>query len=124
MKNDLFTAILVAIIGVVVSYLICNTFYGEIPPYTFSTIDEVVSADYTEPDPAIFNFRAINPTVEVYVGDCDGSDDYEKCINESNGEGQIKEDIINEGQEDEDSKSSDKESSNDSSSSSSNKRNQ
>lgn len=124
MKNDLFTAILVAIIGVVVSYLICNTFYGEIPPYTFSTINEVVSADYTEPDSAIFNFRAINPTVEVYVGDCDGSDDYEKCINESNGEGQIKEDIINEGQEDEDSKSSDKESSNDSSSSSSNKRNQ
>ena len=30
MKNDLLTSILVAILGIVISYLICNTFYGRL----------------------------------------------------------------------------------------------
>ena len=116
MKNDLATAILVAILGVVISYFACNTFFGEIPPYTFSTLSETITADLADPDPEVFNYSAINPTVEVYVGDCDGSDDYEACINENN-QGQVSEDVVNEGKE---SNKSDKSNSDDSS----NQRNQ
>ena len=97
MKKDLFTSILVAILGIFISYLVCNTFYGEIPPYQFNSIQETVSADLAEPDSGIFNYRAINPTVEVYVGDCDVNSNDEKCINNESDEGQIDKSVINGG---------------------------
>lgn len=83
MKNDLVTSIVVAIVGILIAYFVCNLFAGDIPEFSFSTIDSSVSADLVDPDPEVFNYKAINPTVEVYVGNCEGSDNYEECINGS-----------------------------------------
>ena len=112
MKNDLATAILVTIVGVAISYLVCNMFFGDIPPFAFKTLQEVTPTELAEPNSNVFNSRSINPTVEVYVGDCEDNDDYEACINGGSDQGQINQDVINEGGS---SKDSDKSNSNNSS---------
>ena len=84
MKTDLFTSILAAIIGVLISYFGVNLFIGEIEPYSFPFLSNTVSVDLADPDPEIFNYKALNPTVEVYVGDCDELDEFGQCINVTN----------------------------------------
>ena len=69
MKNDLFTSIVVAVLGIVASFIICNFFTGEIEPASVKTVDDSFSIDIAEPNIEVFNYRAINPTVEVYIGD-------------------------------------------------------
>ncbi len=76
MKSDLATSIAIAIVGVLIAYFTCNLLTGEIPGFSFSAIDSSTSSDFAdlaEPNPEIFNYKAINPTVEVYVGN--GSSD-------------------------------------------------
>ena len=87
MKKELATAIGAAIFGVIASYLICNLFIGEIQPVTFSTVDETVTTDLASPSPEVFNYKALNPTVEVYVGDCAEFDISGNCITGTTGEG-------------------------------------
>jgi hypothetical protein len=86
MKNDLATAIVVAILGVVIAYFGCNMFTGEIEPVSVKTVDSSFSTEIPEPDPELFNYKAINPTVEVYVGeggDCRVYDSNGECIYDS-----------------------------------------
>ncbi len=71
MKTDLASSIGVAIVGVLLAYFICNLFVGPIEDVTVKTVDASLSTDIAEPNPEIFNYRAINPTVEVYVGNSD-----------------------------------------------------
>ena len=87
MKNDLAISIIVAILGVVASYFICNIFVGEIKPVSVKTVENSAGADLAEPNPEIFNYTAINPTVEVYVGDdttCTEYDSDGNCLNVTN----------------------------------------
>ena len=72
MKTDLATSIVVAVVGAVAAYFICNLFIGPLESFSFSTLDPTsdISASVEEPNPEIFNYRALNSTVEVYVGDC------------------------------------------------------
>ncbi|MBR3052242.1 hypothetical protein IKG60_01300 [Candidatus Saccharibacteria bacterium] len=90
MKNDLAIAVVTAIIGVVASYFICNIFVGKIEPVSIKTVESSVSAELSEPSPEIFNYRAINPTVEVFVGgdtECTEFDSNGNClINQSSSE--------------------------------------
>lgn len=81
MKTDLATSIIAAIIGTVAAYFICNLVLPQAEDISFKTLDST-SANYTlaQPDPEIFNYRAINPTVEVYVGQCTKYNDYGECI--------------------------------------------
>lgn len=85
MKTDLFTSIVAAVLGVGVSFLICNVLLPEIEPVSFKKLSNA-SSDYslTEPDVNVFNYRALNPTVEVYVGDCTEYDSFGNCIDEQN----------------------------------------
>jgi len=69
MKNDLFTAIVVAIVGVVMGFVVCNLFVGEIATKSIKTIDSSVNINLDAPDEEVFNAEALNPTVEVYVGE-------------------------------------------------------
>lgn len=69
MKTELATAIIAAIAGVLIAYFVTNIFVGEITPVTFKTVDSDVSADLAEPDPEVFNYKALNPTVEIYIGE-------------------------------------------------------
>lgn len=81
MKTDLFTSVAIAIVGVILAFFVTNLLINEadkindvtvptidtsklaapVENYNFATIDE--------PDNEIFNYDALNPTVEAYVGD-------------------------------------------------------
>lgn len=70
MKTDLVTSIGVAIVGAVVAYFVCDMFIGPLENFSFLTLDSSsnVSASIEEPNVEVFNYKALNPTVEVYVG--------------------------------------------------------
>lgn len=74
MKTDLASSIGIAIVGVLIAYFVCNIFISSIEDYTFSVVTTGVSAEPSNPDPEIFNYEALNPTVEVYVGDSTDND--------------------------------------------------
>lgn len=80
MKTDLATAIVAAVIGTLAAFFITNQFFGAIDDVTFKTIDGSINTDLVEPDPEVFNYRALNPTVEVYVGDCDEYNEFGECV--------------------------------------------
>ena len=82
MKTDLATAIIAAIAGTVIAYFVTNLFIGPIEDVSYKTVQSTVSADVSDPDPEVFNYKAINPTVEVYVGECDEADF--DCLNQEN----------------------------------------
>ncbi|MBP5648257.1 hypothetical protein J6X04_03170 [Candidatus Saccharibacteria bacterium] len=93
MKTDLATSIGLAIVGVIVAYFICDILVGNwfTGNYSIKTLETSVSSDVAEPDVEVFNYNALNPTVEVYVGDeCQDSD--EECIDgntEDNGQNPV-----------------------------------
>ena len=71
MKNtDIAALILIASVSVVSAYFIAGAIIGN--PNNESvkvkTI-EAISSNVDEPDPSVFNKDAINPTVEVIIGD-------------------------------------------------------
>lgn len=80
MKKDLASSIVVAIVGAIAAYYICNLFIGPIEEFSFNTITTKIGTELDEPSSGIFNYRAINPTVEVYVGDCTETDENGKCL--------------------------------------------
>ncbi len=68
MKNELAATIGTAIIGALIAFFVTNIFIGDIEPVDVKTIDSNISTGLSEPDAEVFNYKAINPTVEVYVG--------------------------------------------------------
>lgn len=70
-QSDIFTVIAVAVVGVVVSSVLLNMILGnpDEKSVSFKRV-EVIESTLDSPDPEVFNPEAINPTVEVYVGDC------------------------------------------------------
>ena len=88
MKTDLVTSIGVAVVGALVAYFVCNMFIGPLESFSFSTLTpgSNLSTSLEEPDPAIFNYKALNPTVEVYVGDCQEYVDGE-CVDDDTNQG-------------------------------------
>ena len=80
MKTDLATAIIAAIIGVAAAYVVtAKVILGEPAAVVVKSLEEPASADLTEPSAEIFNYRALNPTVETYV-DCSDYDASGSCI--------------------------------------------
>ena len=72
MKNtDIAMIILVASISVVVSYFLGNAILGD-PNERVETVNYMnkIDSGIEEPDVETFNAYALNPTVEVYVGNC------------------------------------------------------
>lgn len=97
MKNELATAIVAAIAGVVISYFVCNMFVGTSSDFSFSSVDASVNSELASPNRELFNYRALNPTVEVYVGNCTEVNMYGECVDASSE--QIEEGIIEEAEE-------------------------
>ncbi len=84
MKKELVSSFLVAVFGVIVAYIATNIFMTEPEEVTYKTVDaSSLSADLAEPDDKIFNYLALNPTVEVYIGDCEEYDLDGGCSTES-----------------------------------------
>ena len=72
MKNtDIALVILIAAVSVVVSYFLGNAILGDPNDrvVTVSYMDKISNA-VEQPDVETFNATALNPTVEVYVGNC------------------------------------------------------
>ena len=70
-KKDIISIVAVAVLGVVAAIVAANSILGDIDDKsaTFRSI-EVVSSEVGAPGPEVFNPMAINPTVDVYVGNC------------------------------------------------------
>ena len=97
MKLDMFTAVGVAVGGILIAFFVTNLLFTEPDPYQVPIINTSASStaenfDYaslSEPDNEVFNYDALNPTVEVYVGECDEYDhednnnDYNNAKDES-----------------------------------------
>ena len=82
MKSNLATAIIAAVIGVLSAYFICSMLLPPIESVKFKVVDGSVGADVSEPDPEVFNYKALNPTVEVYIGKCTNTDQNGECIDD------------------------------------------
>ena len=67
--SDYVSLAIIAIMGTVIGYLLLNSLLGDPQDISFEYLVGEGS-DLKEPDSEIFNFGAINPTVEVYVGSC------------------------------------------------------
>lgn len=74
MKTDLATSIIAAIVGTVAAYFLCNLFTPAIENYSVKVLSSEASYNLLDPNNEVFNFRAVNPTVEVYVGQCEDGD--------------------------------------------------
>ncbi|MBQ8984967.1 hypothetical protein IJ076_00180 [Candidatus Saccharibacteria bacterium] len=80
MKTDVLYAIAAGIAGVVVAYIItANVILPKPKPVAVKTLSSTASANIDEPNPEIFNYRALNPTVEVYI-DCSNYDIDGSCL--------------------------------------------
>lgn len=75
-QSDIFTLVLIAGIGTLAAFFLCNAIMGDpdLATTEFKTLSSVIDNKLVEPDPEIFNGHAINPTIEVYVGDCEDID--------------------------------------------------
>ena len=84
MKQDLVTSIFAAVVGALVAYFVCGMFLPNFDEMTvsFTKLANEESFSLTEPDSEIFNYRSVNPTVEVYVGDCKNMGDNGICNDE------------------------------------------
>lgn len=69
MKTDLISSIGIAIAGALIAYFVCNLFIPTIEDFTINEVTTKVDSGLSDPNPEIFNYKALNPTVEVYVGD-------------------------------------------------------
>ena len=79
-KTDLFTSIIAAIAGVLIAFFVTNMFIGPIEDVSYKKVSSGVNASIADPDPEIFNYKALNPTVEVYVGECAEYNQYGECV--------------------------------------------
>lgn len=85
MKKDLATSILAAILGFVIVYIIAGVLMPELDEFSFKALNADTNYDVASPNPEIFNYRAINPTVEVYVGECEEYNESGECIDDFDG---------------------------------------
>lgn len=72
-QADIFSLIMIAGIGTLVAFFVCQSIMGDPNEATvkFTKLANPITADLVAPDSEVFNSTAINPTVEVYVGDCE-----------------------------------------------------
>ena len=78
MKQDLTTSIFAAVVGALVAFFVCNMFLPELTDVTFSTLGENETFTLAEPDTEVFNYRSVNPTVEVIIN-CTDVDENGVC---------------------------------------------
>ncbi len=83
MKANLATVIVIGVVGTIVAYFVTNMIIPSVGEFTYTSVDSSIGADYIEPDIELFNYRALNPTVEVYVGSCTEYDENGECLDDA-----------------------------------------
>jgi len=69
-KSDIAMIILIASISMLVAYFVAKAVIGDTQNQSVKVkTAEKISTEVTQPDPSVFNSNAINPTVEVIIGD-------------------------------------------------------
>lgn len=80
MKTDITTAVISAIVGILVAYFVVGGMILQDPkPIDVKMPGSTIETSVSEPNPEIFNYRALNPTVETYV-DCKNYDTSGACL--------------------------------------------
>ncbi|MBI3889774.1 hypothetical protein HY312_04370 [Candidatus Saccharibacteria bacterium] len=69
-KTDIAALIMIASLSVLFAYFVANTVLGSPKPaeVKVKTVEKI-SSEVVQPDSTVFNKEAINPTVEVIIGD-------------------------------------------------------
>jgi mannitol-specific phosphotransferase system IIBC component len=68
-KSDIAMIILIASISVLIAYFVAKAVLGDSKDQAVKVkTAEPITSQVTEPDKAVFNTNAINPTVEVIIG--------------------------------------------------------
>jgi hypothetical protein len=68
-KSDIAMIILIASVSVLMAYFVAKAIIGDVQSQSVRVkTTEKISTEIEEPDPSIFNKNAINPTVEVIIG--------------------------------------------------------
>ena len=71
-STDIAAAAMIAIASTAIAYFLGNALLGDPnDEQVIVTYMEPIVANIAQPDPEVFNTKAINPTVEVFVGNCD-----------------------------------------------------
>ena len=94
MKQDLVISIFAAVVGALVAYFVCGMFLPSFDDTSVSITNLASEESFVldEPESEIFNYRSVNPTVEVWVGDCKSLSDNGTCnddiVTDNNSNGQ------------------------------------
>jgi len=68
-KSDVAMIILIASMSVLVAYFVAKAVIGDVQNESVKVkTAESINTSITQPDPTVFNSKAINPTVEVIIG--------------------------------------------------------
>jgi hypothetical protein len=68
-KSDIAMIILIASISMLVAYFVSKSILGDVGAQSVKVkTAEKITTEVTKPDPSVFNSSAINPTVEVIIG--------------------------------------------------------
>lgn len=75
-QSDIFTLILIASVGTLAAFFVCQSLMGnpDDASVKFKALAQPITSTLIAPDPEVFNSAAINPTVEVFVGECEDID--------------------------------------------------
>lgn len=69
-KTDIATIVTIALLSIGTAYFLATALIGSPTPANVKVKTvETISSAVTEPDGTVFNKEAINPTVEVIIGD-------------------------------------------------------
>jgi hypothetical protein len=69
-KTDIAMIILIASMSMLVAYFVAKGVVGDVQSQSVKVkVADPISSEVATPDPQIFNTNAINPTVEVIIGD-------------------------------------------------------
>lgn len=68
-KSDIAMIVLIASVSVLAAYFVANALLGGKKSESVNVkVADPISAQVSDPDPTVFNKNAINPTVEVILG--------------------------------------------------------
>lgn len=75
-KTDIAMIILIASTSVLIAYFVAKAVIGDVQNESVTVkTAEPITTEVVEPDPAVFNEDAINPTVKVVIGGNQSQDD-------------------------------------------------
>lgn len=68
-KSDIAMIILIASVSILIAYFVAKSVIGDVGNQSMKVkTAEKITTDVTQPDTTVFNSSAINPTVEVIIG--------------------------------------------------------